>query len=93
MEEFKTIEKHITEQIVEKKSKFIANVFYVETIQEIEESLLQIRKKYHDARHNCYAYVILDEKGEVVQKASDDGEPRRDCWNANTTNYKRAGNV
>lgn len=93
MEEFKTIEEHVTGQIVEKKSKFIANIFYVETIQDVEEKLLQIKRKYHDARHNCYAYSIVDEKGEIVQKASDDGEPRRNGRDANLTDYKRTKNV
>lgn len=75
MEKFKTIEKQATEQIVEKKSKFIANAFYVEKIEDIDEILKQIRKKYHDARHNCYAYVIIDSIGNKVEKYSDDGEP------------------
>ena len=53
MKEYNTIEKQETSELVEKKSKFIANIFYVSTTQEAEEKLEQIRKKYYDARHNC----------------------------------------
>jgi putative IMPACT (imprinted ancient) family translation regulator len=55
---FKTIEQDTTAEITEKKSKFIANVFYVESIEEAEEKIKQINKKYFDARHNCYAFSI-----------------------------------
>lgn len=71
---FKTIEKNISGTIIEKKSKFIANIFYVESENEAEEKLTKIRKEYHDARHNCYAYRIKTQNG-IIQKQSDDGEP------------------
>lgn len=72
--EFVTIEEHIEAQIVEKKSKFIANLFPVESVVEAENIVKEIKKNYHDARHNCIAYrVIEDEK--VIEKFSDDGEP------------------
>ena len=70
----KTILENTSAQIVEKKSKFIANIYYVQTQEEIENILKEIRKKYYDARHNCYAYSILTKDG-VVNKMSDDGEP------------------
>lgn len=89
MDKFKTIEEHVTEQIVEKKSKFIANVFYIETIDEADKKLLELKKKYHDARHNCYAYIILDNDGNKIEKSSDDGEPRRNSGTTNITNSKR----
>ena len=63
-----------TAEIIEKKSRFIANVFYVANVEEAEEKLLQIKKKYYDAKHNCFAY-ILGAKAETV-KSSDDGEPQ-----------------
>ena len=72
--EFLTIQENIQEQIVEKKSKFIANLRKVETVQEAEEQLRQIRKKYYDARHNCFAYRIV-EGNQIIEKSSDDGEP------------------
>ena len=74
MEEFTTIEENVSTEIVEKKSKFIANFFYVETVEEAEKIIKEIKKKYFDARHNCVAYRII-ENGQVIEKSSDDGEP------------------
>ena len=71
---FKTIKENTSAEIVEKKSKFIANIFYVETREEVEEKIKEINKKYHDARHNCYAYRIVTDAG-IIEKSSDDGEP------------------
>ena len=71
---FKTIKENVSAEIVEKKSKFIANIFYVETREEAENIIKDINKKYHDARHNCYAYRIYSESG-FIEKSSDDGEP------------------
>ena len=76
VDEFITIEKNIESQIVEKKSKFIANIFHVESRKEAEEVIKSIKKKYYDARHNCYAYRIIEEDG-IIEKSSDDGEPSR----------------
>ena len=56
---FKTINGNVSSEIIEKKSKFIANVFYVETIEEAEEKVKEIKKKHFDARHNCFAYSIF----------------------------------
>ena len=77
MQRFNTIKEHVTAQIIEKKSKFIANIFYVETIEEAEEYIKQIKKKYNDARHNCFAYAIETGDGGIAVKYNDDGEPRR----------------
>ena len=74
MEEFTTIEENVSTEIVEKKSKFIANFFYVETVEEAEKIIKEIKKKYFDARHNCVAYRVI-ENGQVIEKSSDDGEP------------------
>ena len=71
---YKTIKENASYEIVEKKSKFIGNVFYVETKEEAEIIIKEHKKKYHDARHNCYAYRVL-ENNSVVEKSSDDGEP------------------
>ena len=71
---FKTIDNEAEGIITEKKSKFIANIFYVENEKEAKEILKKIKKKYYDARHNCYAYRIKNENG-ILQKQSDDGEP------------------
>lgn len=60
-------------EVVEKKSRFIANIFPVNTEEEALERIEQIKKKHYDARHNCFAYVI-GEKNEIM-RCSDDGEP------------------
>lgn len=59
-----------TGEIVEKKSRFIANVKAVKSEDEAIEFINEIKKKYWDARHNCIAYVVND-----IQRFSDDGEP------------------
>ena len=62
IEEFITIKHDSIGEIVEKKSKFICNILYVETKEEAEEKLKYLKKKYSDARHNCYAYSIITKK-------------------------------
>lgn len=74
MEEFKTILQESIAEIEEKKSRFIANIFYIEKASEAEEKIKNIRKKYFDARHHCYAYRIVEDNG-MKEKQSDDGEP------------------
>lgn len=71
---FKTINQNVSAEIVEKKSKFIANVFYVESVEDAEEKVREIKKKYFDARHNCFAYSVFSKDG-IVNRFSDDGEP------------------
>lgn len=61
--------------IVIQKSIFITRIFRVDSIEEIEEKLAEIRKKHYDAKHNCYAYILGD--NQEIQKASDDGEPQK----------------
>jgi len=76
MEEFNTIAENveITAEIVEKKSKFIANLFYINSVSEAEEIIKKVKKKYHDAKHNCIAYRVIEE-GKIIERSSDDGEP------------------
>ena len=62
-----------TDEIVEKKSRFIANVKKVETEQEATAFINEMKKKYYDARHNCSAFVIG--KNKELLRSSDDGEP------------------
>jgi len=71
--QYQTIYSGGTAEIVEKKSRFIANVFPVTTEEDALEILERIRKQYWDARHNCWAYVIGVEH--VLARCSDDGEP------------------
>ncbi len=74
MKDFITIKENVSSEIVEKKSKFIANLFYVESVREAEEIIKQTNKKYFDARHNCIAYRIVENE-QIVEKSSDNGEP------------------
>lgn len=69
----KTIKKIYEFSHTIQKSEFIAHIYPVNTIDEVNEILTSTRKKYYDATHNCYAYV-LGESGEII-KCSDDGEP------------------
>lgn len=74
MNEFITIKKDEIAEIVEKKSKFIANIIRIETQKEAEEKIKEIKKKYYDAKHNCIAYRVY-ELEKLIEKSSDDGEP------------------
>lgn len=72
----KTIKNNEIAEITEKKSKFIAQIFYIESKEEADKIINEIRKKYYDAKHNCYAYNLYDyTNGETYSKSSDDGEP------------------
>lgn len=62
-----------TGEIIEKKSKFIATVLPVDAEEEALAFIERLKKKYWDATHNCYAYVIGDNMD--IQRFSDDGEP------------------
>ena len=74
MENFISIKENVQAEIVVKKSKFICNLIKIETQEEAENIIKQIKKKYYDARHNCIAYrVISDER--IIEKSNDDGEP------------------
>lgn len=68
-----TINKTYQEKQEIKKSEFICTLIPVSSVEDVNTNLTLIRKKYYDATHNCYAY-ILGEAGEIV-KCSDDGEP------------------
>lgn len=72
--EFFTIKEMVQAEITEKKSKFIAHFFPAETVKEAETVSKQMKKKYHEARHNCIAYRVV-ENDQIVEKSSDDGEP------------------
>ncbi len=71
----KVILEELTGEIVEKKSRFIATLRPVKTEEEAVDFIREMKKKYWNARHNCWAYVIGEEGR--IKKASDDGEPSR----------------
>jgi uncharacterized YigZ family protein len=73
LDEFKTIATTSEGFYSEKRSKFLAFAHHVETLDEIKALLADYRKKYYDARHVCYAYMLGAERTEF--RANDDGEP------------------
>ena len=73
LERYKTVYRGKEGEIIEKKSRFIATVRLVETEEEALAFIEEMKKKYWNATHNCFAYVI-GERRECV-RCSDDGEP------------------
>ena len=73
LERYKTVYRGKGGEIIEKKSRFIATVRLVETEEEALAFIEEMKKKYWNATHNCFAYVI-GERRECV-RCSDDGEP------------------
>ena len=71
--EYNTIIEAGTGEYIEKKSRFIGYVRHVESEEEAEAFIAEIKKKHYDARHNCWAYSVGEDK--VAQRFSDDGEP------------------
>ncbi len=71
LDKYLTIEAPVSAEIVEKKSKFIAQIFPVETEEQAFEQLEKVRKENRDARHNVFSYRIAN----GPERASDDGEP------------------
>lgn len=72
-DEYHTIKSTGEGYYTEKRSKFLAFAHHVETLEEIKDLLTGYRKKYYDARHVCYAYMLGPERTEF--RANDDGEP------------------
>lgn len=72
-DEFKTIADISEGYYTEKRSKFLAFAHPVKTVDEVKELIAQYRKRYYDARHACYAYMLGAERAEF--RANDDGEP------------------
>ena len=72
-DEYKTIATTSEGYYTEKRSKFLAFAHHVETVDEVKELLAAYRKKYYDARHVCYAYMLGAAREEF--RANDDGEP------------------
>ena len=68
-----TIEKYTEAIYKEKGSKFLAFAYPVTTQDEIKQILADLRKKYYDATHHCYAYILGFDKEEF--RMNDDGEP------------------
>ena len=72
-DEYRTIASTSEGYYTEKRSKFLAFAHHVETVDEVKDIVAGYRKKYYDARHVCYAYMLGAERLEF--RANDDGEP------------------
>lgn len=70
---YKTITSPSTGSYSEKRSKFLAYAFPVQTEQQVKERLTEIQKKHNDARHHCYAYILGPRKD--AYRMNDNGEP------------------
>lgn len=70
---YKTILEEAEGEIVEKKSRFICNLYHIENESQAAQIVESLKKKHYQARHVCHAY-ILNEDGKAI-KYSDDGEP------------------
>ena len=66
----KSIEANTESTIYSRKSKFICSLYKINSKEEADEKIKEVKIKYRDARHNCYAYILPNTK-----KCSDDGEP------------------
>ena len=70
---YKTIAKPAEGSYSEKRSKFLAYAFPVQSEQEVKQRLAEIQKKHWDARHHCYAYILGPHKD--AYRLNDNGEP------------------
>ncbi|WP_201714397.1 YigZ family protein [Rossellomorea arthrocnemi] len=70
---YNTVKGYGEHEITIERSRFITYVSRVETEEEAQEFITSIKKKHHDANHNCSAYMIGEQN--MIQKANDDGEP------------------
>lgn len=71
----KYIDSTYSNEIVILKSRFITSIYNVSSVEEVNDILAKTRKKYYDASHNCYGYILGDRA--EIQKCSDDGEPQK----------------
>lgn len=72
-EKYLTINKSVESIYKEKGSKFLSFLYPVTSVEEVKEYLTQLKKKYYDATHHCYAYIIGYDK--ETFRMNDDGEP------------------
>ena len=72
-DEYKTISATSEGYYTEKRSKFLAFAHHVDTVNQVKDIIAGYRKKYYDARHVCYAYMLGPERQDF--RANDDGEP------------------
>lgn len=63
--------------LTEQRSKFHAAAVPVESLEDVKKELAGRKKKYHKARHHCWACRVRDDDGQIVEQARDDGEVGR----------------
>ena len=74
-------------EFVEKRSRFIGQVWPIASEEEAQEYIRAAKKKYHDARHNCWCYLL----GDNVLRYSDDGEPQGTAGQPMLNVFQREG--
>ena len=74
-------------EFTEKRSRFIGQVWPVSSEEEAQERIRSAKKKYHDARHNCWCYIL----GDTVLRYSDDGEPQGTAGQPMLNVFQREG--
>ena len=67
-----TVKEEAREEFIEKKSRFIATIFPINSKEEAEDTIQRVKKEFWDAKHNVYAYILPNN----ISKYSDDGEPQ-----------------
>ena len=72
-EQYTTVRKEAHVEFEEKRSLFIGHAVHVDSEDEAQAFIKQLKKEYSDATHNCFAYLL---KGGIIARYSDDGEPQ-----------------
>ena len=70
---YRTINNHSSGSFRDRGSKFLAFAYQVNSLDQVQEILEQLRREYHNAKHHCYAYRLGADK--ETYRANDDGEP------------------
>lgn len=78
-----------TAEFVEKKSRFIGEIWPVSTEEEARQRVADVKKKYHDARHSCWCFLLRD--GTI--RYSDDGEPQGTAGQPMLEVFSRRGSL
>jgi putative IMPACT (imprinted ancient) family translation regulator len=71
------IEKLSEYELIEQRSRFCAAAVPAATLEEVKEKLTRRKRRYHKARHHCWACRVRDANGRLVEQARDDGEVGR----------------
>ena len=87
MGEFRIPFQAANSEFVEKRSRFIGQVWPVSSEEEAQARIRETKKKYHDARHNCWCYIV----GENILRYSDDGEPQGTAGQPMLNVFQREG--